>query len=312
VSAGCDHCYIDRTPPFRMQGRRFDKPGGGGTTGVRLHPERLEIPLHWRKPRRIFVNSLSDLFHDDVPDGFIGSVFDVMARTPRHTYQLLTKRPGRARSLLNRWADPDRLVGSTRAAASFRRYDAMWSEPDRWPLPNVWLGVSAEDQRWADIRVPLLLQTPAAVRWVSAEPLLGPLDLSPYMSGSEHHGPWFSVEGGTLCSCRAPVDGNERCTAPGLDWVVAGGESGRDARPMRPEWAAGLRDQCAEAGVPYFFKQWGDVVWDADHLPDDTVRAVDNRWNLGSQVPWPLRVGKKAAGRLLDGRTHDDYPAAVA
>ena len=187
VSAGCDHCYIERTPPFRMAKRRFDKPGIGGTTGVTLHPDRLEIPLRWRKPRRVFVNSLSDLFHDAVPDEFLVRLFALMAATPQHTYQLLTKRPARMRSLLSSdrferaigaaLIDPDRPGGSPWSIT--RKLDSGLAHPEHWPLPNVWAGVSVENQEWAANRIPILMDTPASVRWLSCEPLLGPVDLSP-------------------------------------------------------------------------------------------------------------------------------------
>lgn len=237
VSAGCDHCYAE-TFAERWRG----VPGHHFENGfdVTLRPERLDQPLHWLKPRKIFVNSMSDLFHDDVPDGFIGSVWDVMARTPRHTYQILTKRHGRMRSLLNRWANDGRM---------WRRYDGLWCGPVEWPLPNVWLGVSVEDQKWADIRVPALLDTPAAVRFVSAEPLLGPVDLT-WLGGMDAlQQDWCgSAAGGT----GAPH--------PLLSWVIAGGESGPGARPCDLAWLRSLSRQCAEAEVPFFCKQLGTIL----------------------------------------------------
>ena len=181
VSPGCDHCYA-MTMAKRLKGmgqakyqRDGDPKTSGPGFGLAVHPDALDLPLHWLKPRKVFVNSMSDLFHDSVPDEFIGSVFDVMARTPRHTYQILTKRHGRMRSLLNRWAKDD---------WTWRRYDGLWCGPVKGPLPNVWLGVSVEDQHWADIRIPVLIETPAAVRFVSAEPLLGPIDLSRWLRGN--------------------------------------------------------------------------------------------------------------------------------
>ncbi len=270
VSEGCAHCYIERTPPFRMAHHRFEGPGGpeapGATTGVKLHPERLDIPLHWRKPRRIFVCSLADLFHEDVPDSFIAGVFGVMARCPEHTFQVLTKRPGRMSS----WV---------RKRVGFY----LWMEK---PLPNVWLGTSVESQKWADVRIPKLLETPAAVRFLSCEPLLGPIDL----------------RGGLGFEYNDQATG-ERIPVPSVDWVIVGGESGPAARPMRPDWARSLRDQCVAASVPYFFKQWGEWV------PSEPGADL---WNLATgerilDVPM-RRVGKKAAGRELDGRTWDEYP----
>lgn len=287
ISEGCTHCYIARTPPFRMAGRRFQHPEGpdriGATTGVQLHPERLGVPRSWRKPRRIFVCSLADLFHAAVPELHIAKVFAAMHLAPQHTFQVLTKRSGRMRSLLS--SHDFRLAVEACARTQAPRATPPGT-PLPWPLPNVWVGVSAETQRWADIRVPDLLDTPAAVRWVSAEPLLGPLDLD-------------------TADWDATSDG-------GIDWVVAGGESGPGARPMHPDWARGLRDQCAEAGVAFLFKQWGEFA------PTGRSKGViPGEIHVGELDADGMRqdmrrVGKKAAGRVLDGRTHDDYPAERA
>lgn len=243
LSSGCEHCYAEAIAHRFAGSAAF--PAGFAVT---LHPERLGAPRRWRAPSRVFVNSMSDLFHSEVPTEFIARVFAVMAATPRHTYQVLTKRPARMRALLRRPLLDD----------------------VEWPLPNVWLGVSTEDQHWAQIRIPVLLATPAAVRFVSAEPLLGALRL---------HGSWLGELG-----------------SGGLDWVIVGGESGRAARPMRPGWARSLRDQCQAAGVAFFFKQWGE--W-APH-PDPPL--------AGAEDPPMVRVGKKAAGRVLEGRTYDELP----
>jgi protein gp37 len=281
VSDGCLHCYIERTPPFRMAGRKFDHDGIGATTGVRLHSERLDKPMGWRKPRRIFVCSMADLFHDDVPDGFIGSVWNTMALTPQHTYQILTKRPARMRSLLSKWAADD---------WHWRDHQMRWCGPIPGPLPNVWIGTSVESQQWADIRIPNLLDTPAAVRFLSCEPLLGPVDLSDYV---ECGADWL----GHTC------DG---CT---VDWVICGGESGdKDVRPMHPDWARLLRDQCVSNGVAFHFKQWGEHA-QLDQLPADAVTAWELRNGPGYPGSTLCHVGKKAAGRELDGRTWDEYPA---
>lgn len=295
VSAGCDHCYIERTPPFRMAGRRFDKPGTGGTTGLILHNDRLVQPFGWRKPRRVFVNSLADVFHEDVPTSFIAEIFAVMAVTPQHTYQLLTKRHSRMRSLLQGgvlretvWKYAHAMVIDGIGAQD---YEAPW------PLPNVWVGVSVESQQWADIRIPALLETPAAVRWLSCEPLLGPVDLLPYLSHQ--------------CDCPGPGHNRLSEYGPRPDWVVVGGESGAGARPMHPDWARSLRDQCTEAGVSYFFKQWGEWVAPSQMLADTFMS-----WDIANGTdacdrdqPW--RMGKKRAGRELDGRTWDEYPAGA-
>lgn len=253
VSSGCDHCYIERTPPFRMARRRFDAPGVGGTTGVTLLPDRLLLPLRWRKPRRIFVSALADLFHDAVPDEFIAEVWSVMALAKRHTFQVLTKRHARMRSLLS----SERFKVWTWAAQSARA--GTCTPNDAWPLPNVWLGVSAENQRWANVRIPALLDTPAAVRWISAEPLLGPIDL-------HRIGP-RGIDS-VLEPSRDQDTGDVR---RGLDWVVTGGESGPNARPADPDWFRQIRDQCVAAGVAYLHKQNGG------RTPKANGRELDGR-----------------------------------
>lgn len=302
VSAGCDHCYIERTPPFRINHRRFDKPGIGGTTGVMLHGDRLFQPFGWKRPRRIFVCSLADLFHDQVPDLHIAKTWATMARTPQHRYQVLTKRPARMRSLL-RSHDFELMV---EAVCSHHDFD--------WPLPNVWGGTTAEDQPEADRRIPILLDTPLAVRWVSVEPMLGPVDLD--QPRCDVHGRNFA--NGPWCTeCAADGFSGELSFGHWLDplnggisWVVCGGESGPGARPMHPDWARSLRDQCADAGVAYHFKQWGEHVV-PEQMGDDVYRRWEATTDENFGTDRPQRVGKKAAGRLLDGVLHDAYPAAV-
>lgn len=217
VSPGCDNCYAEGIARRFAGGKGF--PNGFDVT---LRPDRLEDPLKWRKPARVFVNSMSDLFHDEVSDAFIAQVWSVMAATPQHTYQVLTKRHARMRSLMRnpRFRVAARLVAGT------------------WPLPNVWLGVSVEDQKWADIRIPALLDTPAAVRFLSCEPLLGHVDLKPWMVFAETT---LSME------------------LPGLHWVIVGGESGPGARRMQLDWARYLVGQCQRTGVPVFVKQLGSA-----------------------------------------------------
>jgi len=315
VSPGCDNCYAE-TFAERWRGT----PGHHFETGfdVTLRPNALTMPLRWRKPRRVFVNSMSDLFHKDIPDEYIAKVFAVMARTPQHTYQILTKRHGRMRSLLGGGlgAGLQRLLEAT---ADEDTAQALYDAP--WPLPNVWLGVSVEDQKHADLRIPALLETPAAVRFLSCEPLLGPVDLKQAVipMGSERgHGLTASyVHAGGCCR-----------KFHGIDWVIVGGESGTGARPMHPQWARDLRDQCVTAGVPFFFKQWG--AWGPLQHPfdyvtdDDRCQVVSSGGNLAGR-PWlgwkrqhgheqsevMRRYGKKAAGRVLDGRTWDEFPATT-
>ncbi|MFF3442117.1 DUF5131 family protein [Streptosporangium sp. NPDC002721] len=298
VSRGCDNCYAEtfaerwRGVPGHHFERGFD---------VQLRPERLEQPLKWKRPRRIFVNSMSDLFHDQVPDSYIAQVFATMARVPQHTFQVLTKRHGRMRSLLSNML---RLIDAADAAGDEKTGWTLYEAP--WPLPNLWLGVSVEDQQRADLRIPALLKTPAAVHWISAEPLLGSIDLGVWLdnecgecqgSGSKGYDEWQCPN----CA------GSGRVT--GLDWVVAGGESGPRARPMHPHWPRALRDQCTAAGVPFFFKQWGE--W----APSGYVPTLQHRaFYATADQTWPpmRRIGKKTAGRLLDGRIWDDFPEVAA
>lgn len=221
VSRGCDNCYaLTLAKRLKAMGSaKYQTDGDPRTSGpgfgVAVHEDSLTIPSRWRQPRMVFVNSMSDLFHAKVPTEFVEKVFEVMAATPQHTYQILTKRSLRLSRLAPRLP---------------------------WPA-NVWMGVSVEDESQLD-RVDHLRTVPAAVRFVSAEPLLGPLD---------------------------------RIDLSGIDWLIAGGESGVDARPMDPAWVRALRDRCRAAGVAFFFKQWG------------------------GRTP-------KAGGRLLDGRTWDQLP----
>lgn len=311
VSPGCDHCYAE-TLVNRFAGHNKGFPNTFDI--VTLRPNRLNLPLSWQTPRRIFVNSLSDLFHDDVPDDYIAQVFAVMRRAHKHTFQLLTKRHARMRSLLSSDAFADRVTEIARDAVYPFRLNRFW------PLPNVHLVVSVEDQHWAGIRIPVLLDTPAAVRGISGEPLLGPVTLRPEWL---HSAMCPMRGGGVLCAC---VEGDAR-----LDWVIVGGESGKDARPMHPQWARDLRDQCNDAGVAYLFKQWGE--WLPRGRLDDGPLPVDNDRTLIFNVDGNMRgraagsltnqlspfsddshcevmerVGKKAAGRELDGRTWDEYP----
>lgn len=253
VSKGCTNCYAMK------QAHRFAGPGGkyegltrmsnGGpvwTGEVRVVPEMLDIPLHWRKPQRVFVNSMSDLFHEDVPDDFIDQVFAVMALCPQHTFQVLTKRPERMLGVL---AD---LYGKR-------------------PLRNVWLGVSVEDQATANERIPLLLETPAAVRWVSAEPLLEEVII-------------FSLDG--------PVDVPDGMSSP-LHWIVVGGESGHGARAFDVAWARSIVEQCKAAGVPVFMKQLGA---NPAPLSIEAGSVVERLWlrdrKGGDMEEWPadLRI----------------------
>jgi len=318
VSPGCDHCYAE-TFAERWRG----VPGHHFEQGfdVILRPDKLDLPLRWRKPRRIFVNSMSDLFHDAIPDEYIARVIAVMHQTPRHTYQVLTKRHARLRSLFTtKWADFSELIQGA--------IDGMYDDPDdqllreAWPVRNIWWGVSVEDQKWADIRIPALLETPAAVRWLSCEPLLGPLDLmrEGWLLSEINQ---FEHDPAVHLYRWMPQPG-------GLDWVVVGGESGPGARPMHPDWARGLRDQCTSASVPFFHKQNGQfsLVLDRPEAGDLWLArdGATSEWEPGDgyvrrggeEFVWPgtrtvlvrRARSKHAAGREMDGREWNEYPQA--
>jgi protein gp37 len=280
VSEGCDHCYAET---FAERWRGI--PGHPFEQGfdVRLWPERLRMPLRWRKPRRVFLNSMSDLWHDAVGADLIARVFAVMALAERHTFQVLTKRPGRMHSLLGDNGFWD-LVKNV--AGDYGPVAAVEPVIDARALPNLWLGVSVESQKWAKVRLDKLAATTAgSVRFASCEPLFGELDIRPWLGG-------------------------------GLEWVIVGGESGPGARPMHPDWARALRDQCTTAGVPFFFKQWGA------HAPEEAAQGrgatslidhVGHDWSgVAALAPadavWMGRMGKGRAGRILDGRTWDEFP----
>lgn len=313
VSEGCQNCYAKRMAN-RLAGRcgyPADDP-----FRVTLHPERLNEPLRWKKPRRVFVCSMGDLFHEDVPFEFIASVFGVMANSSQNTYMVLTKRPQRMKEFFD-WLslsaasyyardhrtvpyDDDRINVFIMKIAS--EYGINLDFMRKWPLFNVWLGVTAENQQRANERIPILLQIPAVIRFVSVEPMLGPVDLSRwlycYVCGNtgEYYNPVFDeVEDCPVC------DGD----LPKLDWVICGGETGPNARPMHPDWVRSLRDQCQAAGVPFFFKSWGD------YKPLPYGDRGDGLHTLteykGCKYDF-VKVGKKAAGRLLDGRIWNEMP----
>jgi protein gp37 len=320
VSPGCEHCYSEtnngRCLPNNGTGLPFDRRARE-LVDIFLDEKILAQPLHWRSPKKVFVCSQTDLFGEWVPDEVIDRVFAVMALCPQHTFQVLTKRAGRMMSYLKksdlrkkiareanvmmrsdrRAGDSDALShvftwGRLKHAEVGEYVNYLAGIADRcWPLPNVWLGVSVEDQKRADERIPLLLQTPAAVRWISAEPLLGPIDLAhidwveemkrDYAQKCEQvketeneHILRDLLDGVRLCQWEEgrawrnsltgawfdgwDGDSNPEPTHSTIDWVVAGGESGPGARPMHPDWVRSLRDQCQAAGVPFLFKQWGE------------------------------------------------------
>lgn len=343
LTPGCTNCYAMKLAGTRLRhhpsrkGLTIETKAGPVWNGeVRFNEQWLLQPLAWRKPRKVFVCAHGDLFHESIPDEWIDKVFAVMALCPQHTFQVLTKRAKRMREYFDptgcvncgdgqldgRCCDEPAVLKDGDGAA-FR--DAMiegaaqkifsqvhpgFGEPSEWlavhmPLPNVWLGVSTERQQEADERIPELLQTPAAVRFISAEPLLGPIDLNevipnPIIFNSVH--------------------GMDRL----LDWVIVGGESGNDARPMHPDWARSLRDQCAAAGVNYFFKQWGNWHPEIDRDRDDPdwrqpyanykephfqiLNLAGGRGFHGDRVHVMRFCSKKSAGRKLDGVEHNAMP----
>lgn len=342
VSAGCQHCYAETVAGrFSGPGQPYEgliHPSTRGWNGqVRLVPEALAIPWRWTRGRRIFVNSMSDLFHPAIPFEFIAAVFFVMSHTTRHTYQVLTKRPERMLEFFewvakyddgdhadfmlttaevcgkDRFSDLSSAMdsGIYNAAHTVDALKALPWTPARggsggydncgpgWPYENVWLGVSVEDQAAADERIPLLLQCPAAVRWISAEPLLGPVDLT---NVQRRRGYGANVLAGYRHDFGIPIED----LPAKIDWVVVGGESGQGARPMRPGWVRDLREQCDSAGTPFLFKQWGE--WHPCGRFPSPITFTAGQTLTVDPASNMARIGKKRAGRLLDGVLHDAYP----
>lgn len=312
VSPGCDNCYA-----FRMAKRLAGRCGYPKNEPFRVtfHPERLDMPSRWRKPQRVFVNSMGDLFHEQVPFEWIEEVFQEIRLSAQHneghSFMILTKRPERLLKNTS-WEDGDPSNGDY-SSGVVPMYKLL-----PWPK-NLWLGVTCETQEQADKRIPLLLQIPAAVRFISVEPMLGLVVLpDEYLTGEY-----------------APVDFGGAMTeqnGPKINWVICGGESGPGARPMHPDWVRSLHDQCQDASVPFYFKQWGEFI-----VPEDSAescRVCGCTWNnaceggcswvepglcsncVGKEEPSYravkyVRVGKKAAGRLMDGRTWSEFPEVV-
>lgn len=303
ISEGCRHCYAEGIaarfsgPGLPYEGLAKRVNGEARWTGkLQLVIDNLHEPLHWRRPRRVFVNSMSDLFHENVPFAWVDQIFAVMALARQHSFQVLTKRADRMRAYFSDTRARQAAICRAAKAIDGMRFDhesdiggCHW-----WPIKNIWLGASVEDQAAADARIPDLLATPAAVRFLSCEPLLGPVDIT-------------AIRRTRAEGFMRPLDGRFNR----IDWVICGGESGSGAvRPMHPDWARSLRDQCAAAGVPFFFKQWGewlpgDHAFDGDGL---VAREVKHQ-AIEGQAPMSYgRVGKKAAARILDGRTWDEFP----
>ena len=300
VSPGCTNCYAMKLAGTRLRNHwsrkgltDAHKAGPVWNGRIRFNEEWLDQPLRWKRPRMIFVCAHGDLFAEGVTDDMIDKVFGVMALSPQHTFQVLTKRPERMLEYL-RHVDENELDPILRSMDNMR---PTWDFFLEWPLPNVWLGVSAEDQTRADERIPHLIDTPAGIRFVSAEPLLGPIDFTAW---------------------------------PALDWIIVGGESGRRARPMHPDWPRQIRDDCLQMNIPLFFKQWGSwLPWEPDQSPcwkSQNGRLEDRHalfpqdfddhpeWDDGlGYLPEHdhaafQKVGKQEAGRLLDGRIYEQFP----
>jgi protein gp37 len=272
VSPGCQHCYAEGQAGriVRMGGpaaelyRPLVRFAGGTRREGRWNghaafvPARLSAPMAWRQPRRVFVDSMSDVFHKDITDEQVAAIFGVMVLAAQNTYQVLTKRPERMRDFFARYSLEDclgaaaahRVPGPGRHNWPPRR---EWFDVERWPAPWIWLGVSVEDQARADERIPLLLQVPAAVRFISAEPLLGPVNLRHLDADAAGHAEWCQIDALT----GQQTDMGRPCRDVGgrLGWVIAGCESGGGARPCDVAWLRALRDQCAAGQVPFFLKQ---------------------------------------------------------
>lgn len=313
VSEGCRNCYAERmalrfgAPPKGPFKNVVNESGWNGQ--IELAEHKLTEPLSWKAPRRIFVNSMSDLFHEKVPDEWIAEIWRVMFKVQRHTYQVLTKRAERMAELTPRLVE---VFGV---------------------LPNIWLGVSVEDQAAADERIPHLLRTPAAVRFLSVEPLLGPVRIG--FRGQD--------SGYREKQRQRPVPESSILNPdPCLHWVIVGGESGPGARPMHPDWVRSIRDQCQAAGVPFFFKQWGEWAplpelfdWSISEVGSNrsfvrVLRAFKRKHGAarlldGRPEGWDAAmvrdglppdkgtmamglIGKKRAGRDLDGREWSEFP----
>lgn len=363
ASPGCTNCYAMRmayrlsknpkTPQYH--GTAKMENGNPVFTGkLELVEKALLEPLKRKAPTTYFVNSMGDLFHEDMPDEWIDRVFAVMALCPQHTFQVLTKRADRMRDYMMRCYGRVLDLVSDRfergwpfefwQAVGIERFaDAEFTIRTSWPLPNVWLGVSVEDDKRAVARIPDLLATRAAIRFISVEPLLGPIDWKRWLpTGRKVKRPDGRIETEahyymTLCTSCGWIGSSELCGSdywgddsdvycpdcnnggadhevPSVDWVICGGESGPGARPMHPDWARSLRDQCGASGAAFFFKQWGE--WLPIPAERHPIEYTDHRGHAESVTfkadgQQCVKVGKKAAGRLLDGREHNGFPPAL-
>jgi protein gp37 len=295
VSPGCQNCYAERFA-YRFSGEglpfeglvRETAQGPRWTGKTTLRAKSLAWPLS-AHPRRCFVASLSDVFQEGLEEEISVAIWGVMAALPRWTFQALTKRPARALEILSRTTRAGALAAAARRLEGPRDRARLQRAEHAvalraWPPPNVWLGTSVEDQERAEERIPPLLEAPAALRFISAEPLLGPLSLSP----------WLSPRGETPAVLGAPH---------GVRWVIAGGESGPGARPVHPDWIRALRDQCRAIGTAFFFKQWG--AWAPSNFEVEGSRVLScPHYGPAHVIPWRAND----IGRLLDGAIWSETP----
>jgi protein gp37 len=337
VSPGCAHCYAEgvadrfwatQYPPIPItDGAEFETVLGRvkianrprAFTDVQCHEDRLDQPLRWKTPRRIFVNSMSDLFHEDVPDAFIDRVFAVMALAPQHTFQILTKRAERMRDYLSAATRHEAIVAAMDMPSWLPAGRRFLRVPENWPMPNVWLGVSVENPLFLK-RLDDLMETPAAIRFVSLEPLLADVgDVSRWLGGREarqrmnrapltQHGAttpgesFGSAAGNVAKSQLDPSGAGASSTLPTLDWVIVGGESGTDARPCDLAWVRSIVKQCQAAGVPVFVKQLG--AWPlTERFPNDVTA------NGIPLVDGPAMAGNRMLLRDRKGGDPDEWPA---
>lgn len=338
VHEGCSGCYAgdQNEAGFRGGTKLPYKPGHRNDVEIFLDEKVLLAPLRWRKPTKIFPCSMTDLFGDWVPDEWLDKIYAVMALCPQHTWIVLTKRPRRMRDYLATALDDggafDRIIlqmmahvdaGYPTVNETCERFGIPWTKArsahDWWPLNNVWQMVSCSEQKDADEFVPLLLDTPAAVRGVSLEPLLGPIDLTALALPR-----WRKEEAADANMPRVRIDAlrgyvagpDERLSAK-LDWAITGGESGPNGRCMHLDWEQSLREQCERANVPYFRKQWGAWAWAPEDLNYEQALAW-GRAKFGQRVSYKhhssghtsFRVGKKKSGALRDGVAHMAWPEA--
>lgn len=299
VSPGCSRCYAERMQPRFKNAIRYNE-ADRKLVEVFLDEKVLTQPMRWKRGRKIFVGSMTDLFGDWVTDEMLGEIFAVMAVTPQHTYQVLTKRAERMRGYFN---ESESLYRIDQAICDFDNWHSVDSDAPPWPLPNLWLGVSVEDQKTADERIPLLLRTQAAVRVLSLEPLLGPVDLRNVKPSSSQ---WLDAVTGLRGGDHSLADCNS------INWVIIGGESGPNARPFDIAWARSIIRQCKDAGVAVFMKQLGAKPYDSDlriATPRSVIVPIDSDWTFtnklvdrkgGDWSEWPEDLRIREFPKCLD------------